>query len=84
MNFGYDKQVSAGWKEEKKQILAEKLAELVKLYVDKNGQSPYVEVDRMYPGVRIRRITHLTEQQHKKIVKKADAIYCEVMGIQVH
>lgn len=84
MNFGYNKEISTGWKEEKKQILAEKLAELTKLYVDKNGQYPYVEVDKMYPGVRIRRITHLKENQKTKIVNRADAIYCAVMEIQLH
>jgi hypothetical protein len=50
-----------------------------------DGQSPYIEVDMpreetAYGGVRIRRITHLSEEQQEKLVEEAERIYSLVMN----
>ncbi len=44
------------------------------------GVSPYLELDGAYGGVRIRKITHLAEEDRKQLVERADKIYWMVMA----
>lgn len=80
MNYGYDKHCK-GWKPGRKAELARRL--FVELNIGMGwtpgGTQPYIELDSLYPGVRIRKITHLTEQERVALVRKADKIYDEVM-----
>jgi len=89
VNYGYGKGCK-GWKTERKQELYNRLAELLRKHnycVDFNdpnrkGFTPYLELDSWYDegdGVRIRALTHLSEEKLEKLIKKADRIYMEVM-----
>lgn len=71
VNYGYDCQ---GWTEAAKRELASELETLVQRYVDRNGKTPEVEVNGTYGGVRIRKLTWLTEEQIDKLTVEADAI----------
>ncbi len=81
MNYGYDEN-SKGWKDDKKLILAETLSKELKLKTENNfgGEEPYIEVDGLYRGVRIRKITHLSDKERDDLVLKSDKIYNEIMG----
>jgi hypothetical protein len=48
-------------------------------YEDGWGSAPHVEVDQMYAGVRIRKITHLSAREQKNLIESAEKIYREVM-----
>lgn len=80
MNYGYDSE-TANWQESKKMELAERLSQELGLKFGwtAGGTKPYIEVDGLYSGVRIRKTTYLTEQETIELVKKADKIYNEVM-----
>ena len=86
MNYGYNSE-SKGWIESKKIHLAFELSKALKIGIGSNpqwendGHSPYIETDGSYNGVRIRRITHLSEKEQKRLVKKADKIYNKVMEL---
>lgn len=84
MNYGYN-QNTRQWDETKKDDLAVMLGRLCAAgdYEDKYGMRPYVEIDGLYPGVRIRRITHLTAEQESSLITEADKIYDSVMGVVV-
>ena len=69
MNYGYE---PTEHDEEIAMVLKDMVA---KLPEDARGQRPYIEVNEAYPGVRIRRITHYTNEQIEDLVKKADAIH---------
>jgi len=76
VNYGYR---CIGWSNEAKKLLAFALTKLCSDYPDAYKMFPYVEADldkdlTLYEGVRIRRITHLTEQQQTELVTKADEI----------
>ena len=71
VNYGYDCQ---GWTEAAKRELASELEKLVQGYVDQNGRQPEVEINGTYGGVRIRKLTWLTEDQIDKLTIEADAI----------
>jgi hypothetical protein len=45
---------------------------------------PYIEVDGLYQGVRIRKITALSEQQETELINLADKKYLEIMANQKH
>ena len=79
MNYGYDK-TSLNWDENKKERLRHALSRLCYRYPDEHKMHPYVEVDGLYEGIRIRRITHLTEEKRRELVKKADILYLKIMG----
>ena len=85
MNYGYDSE-REGWDPEKKQELAERLSDELGLpvatAVSAPRGKPYIEIDGLYEGVRIRRITNLSEGDREGLVKIADAVYDEVMGIE--
>jgi hypothetical protein len=88
MNYGYE---CKGWSQPLKQRLANRLTQLCDeprpyhdhLQVNREpdyemavAQSkPYVEVDDTYPGVRIRRITHLSRKERAQLIAEADKIY---------
>jgi hypothetical protein len=74
MNYGYDNSTRL-WKEDRKQQLADRLSEAIKPLV-----IPYVEVDQLYGGVRIRRIGDLSNAQRAALITCWDAIYDAVMG----
>lgn len=44
-----------------------------------NG-APYVEVDQLYKGVRIRKITHLSDEQERTLIERADKLYLSIMS----
>ena len=46
---------------------------------DGNGRYPYVEVDGLYDGVRVRRLTHYPPKRLDEIVDKLDQIYERVV-----
>ncbi len=84
MNYGYNKNVK-GWKERLKMVLTFQLSSALKIGIGNNsndGVNPYIEVDGAYSGVRIRRMTHLSEKAYKEFVEKADKVYNDVMGIE--
>ena len=75
MNYGYDD--TASWSDAEKYGLAEALDALCANFPDRYGMHPYTEVDTLYAGVRIRRITHLTEEEQQELVRQADVFYEE-------
>jgi len=76
MNYGYAPTPHDG-------ELERQLGEYVKtLPPDKYGMMPYVERDGLYAGVRIRRITHYSDDVINEIVKGAEKIYSDVMSQQ--
>jgi hypothetical protein len=85
MNYGFD-ETTPGWKREKKNELA---SELIILCAEYGGGgdsmrfsgNPYVEVDGLYQGVRLRKLTHLPEEVVEELVKRADEIFCKVMEV---
>lgn len=80
VNYGYGPGCQ-NWKESRKQLLAEKLSQELpaKIGWTPGGGSPYIEVDGLYPGVRIRKITNIATEDQKELIKRADKIYDEVM-----
>lgn len=78
MNYGYNNQ-TPGWKEGRSDKLARKLRVLCLKFLDSHKMHPYVEINGLYEGVRIRRITHLADDEMEKLIDQADAIYKEVM-----
>jgi hypothetical protein len=77
MNYGYE---CRGWNMSQKIELAGRLEGLLheKKYDLPDYRHPYIEIDQLYQGVRIRKITDLTERQHSELVKGADKIYGEL------
>ena len=90
VNYGYGPN-NPQWKEEKKWKLAEELRKLIiEMKLTRNDQiesgvmlhdypEPYIEVDNLYEGVRIRKITALTDEQTEELVKRADQIFLSIM-----
>ncbi len=81
MNYGYDP-TCPGYRPSRKRQLAAALTALVARneFLDAHGMRPYVEVDGLYRGVRIRRITHLSADQERRLVAAADSAFLEVMA----
>ena len=81
MNYGWDKD-SLNWKESRKELLVNMLCkELPANYGwTPGGITPYIEIDGLYEGVRIRKITNLSEEDLYDFIKRADNIYEEVMN----
>ena len=42
------------------------------------AKTPYIEVNGLYPGVSIRRITHLSDDEIDKLTEAADKIFFRV------
>ena len=83
VNYGYNKGTE-GWKEDKKITLAFKLSKRLSIPIGyvAGFHNLYIEVDGTYGGVRIRHMSHLTEEQDKELTEKSDKIYEEVMSIK--
>jgi len=86
VNFGWNKDCK-GWKEKNKWQFAEALETALNIPIEtgnkrykNDGKSPYIEVDGAYGGVRIRRITWLSEKEHEKLIVNSEKIYKEIMG----
>ena len=71
VNYGYD---CVGRTADAKEELASELAKIAVTFTDRNGKTPTIEVDESYPGVRIRRMTWLTEEQILELTDQADRI----------
>ena len=78
MNYGYDCD-TVGWRRDKVAELAKELSELCENYEDKNGMNPYIEVDGLYPGIRLRRLTHLSDEDQEDLVREADKLFDKIM-----
>ncbi len=78
MNYGYDNE-SKNWNEAKVELLVNRLVSELNRDIEciAGSEKPYIEVDGLYKGVRIRKITYLSEEQRAELVKKADKIYNE-------
>ena len=71
MNYGFDSD-SKNWKDERKEKLADRLRTMVlPLQLKDESTAPYIEVDQLYSGVRIRRVTNLSEPALKVLVETA-------------
>jgi hypothetical protein len=81
MNYGYNR-ATPGYVRRRQARLAAALGALCARadFADADGMHPYVEVDGLYEGVRIRRMTHLTGAQQDELLRWADEIYDRVMG----
>ena len=73
MNYGYK---SLGKKADK--VLAKRLTNLVSNLPGLGTCGPYIEINRLYQGVRIRKLTELTKDQLDTFIKQADEIYDSV------
>lgn len=75
MNYGYEPT-------DKDDILAERIKKEVlgTFPPDTHGRKPYVEINCMYPGVRVRRITHYDEFMQRRLITEMDRIHKEVVG----
>jgi hypothetical protein len=78
VNYGYETQ---NWSKSRKNLLAKRLTEMITK--EKFNGRPYVEIDALYEGVRIRHITELSDADIKKLTSKADKIYSEVKVINM-
>lgn len=74
VNYGYD---CPNWSAERKERLASEWAKLLKPYATMTP-CPTIEVDGLYPGVRMRKLTWIPEDELMEIITKADAIYDEI------
>lgn len=75
MNYGYNPTT-------KDIKLAERIQNevIAKLLPDEDGMKPYIEVNGLYDGVRIRRITHYSDEARNQIIDDMDKIYNEMFG----
>jgi hypothetical protein len=79
MNYAYGPHCE-GWIAARKHELARSLRELVARYgmpEASGGEGPYVEVDES--GVRLRRVSSLSEEEREKMRRQAEQIYREIM-----
>jgi hypothetical protein len=80
MFYGYD-ETTPGWQNAKRDELADRLLTLRKQYPDAwSFGHPLVTNDEN--GVLVRKITTFTDEQRADLVKKADAIFVEVMEVR--
>lgn len=85
VNYGYGPGMK-GWNDKKAPLLAQRLQTLL-VTMERSGKfdnirkevRPYVEVDGLYVGVRIRKITHLQEKVSDELIEEAEKIYHDVM-----
>lgn len=90
VNFGFSPSTKY-WREDRKHILAGRLSDMVEKMRKENkitsvpaimsstGLAPYIEIDELYSGVRVRKITHLTEESQYELIKNAEKVYRQVM-----
>lgn len=77
---------NVGWKESRKNKLADTLKGLVqdmegegKFIGLVQGQKPYIQVDEPSRGVTIMNITYLTREFQLELIERADKRYADVM-----
>jgi hypothetical protein len=80
MNYGYNSSCE-NYKPELECQLAKALFQFIhKHWGDvQEIDRPYIEVNGLYDGIRIRKITHLNKKEQRKLVRGADKIYEKVM-----
>jgi hypothetical protein len=85
VNFGYGPGMK-GWEDRKAPLLAQRLQALLNTMEKQRKfdnihkeMRPYVETDGLYAGVRIRKITHLTNEVEHELIREAEKIYHDVM-----
>jgi len=79
VNYGYGP-YTEGYDKTKESELTTRLRDLIMQYqLEEYETSPYVEVDGLYHGVRIRKITNLPDEKKAELITKADQIYKETM-----
>lgn len=82
VNYGYE---CKDWSKKDKENLAQNL--MKELNLDwvwiPGGSDPYIEIDGIYNGVRIRKMTHLSDEESENLVKKADKVYGEFVKRRV-
>ena len=71
VNYGYE---CKGWSKAEKEKLADGLVDLIMPYQTMNVP-PEIEVDGAYPGVRMRKLTWIPENELNELIAKADAIH---------
>jgi len=71
VNYGFE---CKDWSMEKKIRLAVEFGKLLKPY-DKMTPPPTIEVDAAYPGVRMRKLTWIPENELDDLIAKADEVY---------
>jgi hypothetical protein len=77
VNFGWGKMPAAEQRELVRRLKAE-----LKLPEGYTGDGkPYIEQDGLYQGVRLRKLTNLSDEELELLTVKADKIYSEVMGM---
>lgn len=74
VNYGYE---CKGWSAEKKKKLASEWAKLLRPYA-KMQPCPTIEVDETYPGVRMRKLTWIPQDELESLIVKADAIFDKI------
>ena len=82
MNYGYDER-TPGWKPAKATELADEFRRAIRLRPElrsKSGSGPYIEVDVVYPGMRLRRLGNVPDLMGA--VQVLDAIYAKVMEVE--
>lgn len=85
MNYGWDNE-SPYWDGRKAFLLVEVLSEKLNIPIGwsiNNSGKPYLEINGLYPGVRIRKLTNLSDDELRELSKKADEIYLDVMKSNV-
>ncbi|MBU0494389.1 MAG: hypothetical protein KKB13_21275 [Chloroflexi bacterium] len=76
MNYGYsptpkDRELALGIQ-----------AFIMSLPPDEQGRRAYVELNGLYSGVRVRRLTHYPDDQLRNIVRGCDAIHERFLGLE--
>lgn len=85
VNYGYGPGTDE-WDDSKKERLGHLLAHLLaNMNRDRKFERidiyerPYIEVDQLYYGVRIRKMTNLSAALQEELIVKADEIYVKLM-----
>jgi hypothetical protein len=88
-NYGFGEN-NESWNESRKNALAKSLTELIKdmegegKFIGlKEGQKPYVEVDVLYKGVTIRKMTYLEKKVQIELIERANKRYLGIMILDV-
>ena len=79
MNYGYE---CKGWTAEQKERLAQKFSEILRgaSYVVGSTIRATIEVDEAYPGVRVRKMTWMTEKSFANVTAAMDRAYDQEVG----
>jgi len=75
MNYGYE---CKNWDPEAIYELSNALSSYIRMLPHFPIKQPYVEINGLYQGVRIRAITHMDEDEQMKLIKFADEEYLRI------